>query len=289
MINEWGRAAISRSIEPAGVWLVRRGVHPDFVTIFGTLASTVSALLLIPTGHLFAASMIVWGFAMLDVLDGAMARARGVSSPFGGVLDSVGDRLVDGAVFAGITWWAFTQDRMLLAALALACLITGQLISYIKARAEASGLRADGGIVERAERLILGLTGCGLTGLGVWWALDVALWLLTVGSVITVVQRVLAVWHSAREQYGAATGVTGRAAPDPASGEHGRSDGSGGSDGSGRSGEAGGPDGSGRSEGSGGPGDPGRSDEPGGSAGPVAQPRRAVPHREPGGGPSEHG
>jgi CDP-diacylglycerol---glycerol-3-phosphate 3-phosphatidyltransferase len=214
VINEWARAAINKGVEPAAAWLVRRGVHPDAVTVFGTVASTASALLLIPTGHLFAASLIVWGFAMLDVLDGAMARARGVSSPFGGVLDSVGDRVVDGAVFAGITWWAVTVDRPLLAALALVCLVTGQLISYIKARAEASGLRADGGVVERAERLILGLAGCGLTGLGVPYALDVALWLLTAGSVLTVAQRVVAVWRSAREQYGAATGHT----PGPAGG-----------------------------------------------------------------------
>ena len=216
MINEWGRAAISRSLEPAGAWLVRHGIHPDAVTVFGTVASTASALLLIPTGHLFAASMIVWGFAMLDVLDGAMARARGVSSPFGGVLDSVGDRLVDGAVFAGIAWWAFSVDRRLLAALALVCLVTGQLISYIKARAEASGLRADGGILERAERLILGLAGCGLTGLGLSWALDAAIWLLAVGSIVTVGQRIATVWRSAREQYGAATGHTDPAHTDPA-------------------------------------------------------------------------
>lgn len=208
MINEWGRAAINRAAEPAGAWLVRRGVHPDAMTVLGTLAATASAVLLIPTGHLFAASLVVSGFAMLDVLDGAMARARGVTSPFGGVLDSVGDRLVDGAVFAGIAWWAFGVDRPLIAALALVCLVTGQLISYIKARAEAAGLRADGGIVERAERLILGLVGCGITGLGVPWAIDVALWLLTVGSVVTVAQRILSVWRSAREQYGAATGVT---------------------------------------------------------------------------------
>ncbi|GAA4778401.1 CDP-alcohol phosphatidyltransferase family protein [Actinomycetospora chlora] len=214
MINEWARAAMRGGIEPTAAWLVRRGVHPDVVTVAGTVASTASALLLIPTGHLFAASLVVWAFAMLDVLDGAMARARGVKSPFGGVLDSVGDRLVDGAVFAAIAWWAFSVDRPLLAALALVCLVAGQLISYIKARAEAAGLRADGGIVERAERLILGLGGCGLTGLGVPYALDVALWLLTVGSLVTVGQRVLAVWRSARDQYGAATGVTDQAPTD---------------------------------------------------------------------------
>ncbi|GAA4925827.1 CDP-diacylglycerol--glycerol-3-phosphate 3-phosphatidyltransferase [Actinomycetospora succinea] len=208
MINEWARAAMRGGVEPTAAWLVRRGVHPDVVTIVGTVASTAAALWLIPSGHLFAASLVVGALAMLDVLDGAMARARGVKSPFGGVLDSVGDRLVDGAVFAGITWWAFGVDRPLLAGLALACLITGQLISYIKARAEAAGLRADGGLVERAERLILGLAGVGLVGLGVPYALDVALWLLVVGSVVTVGQRVVAVWRSARDQYGAATGHT---------------------------------------------------------------------------------
>lgn len=209
MINEWARSVMRGGIEPAGAWLVRRGVHPDAMTLFGTVTSAGFALWLIPTGHLFAASMIVWGFAMLDVLDGAMARARGVTSPFGGVLDSVGDRFVDGAVFGAITWWAAVNGHWVLVVLALICLVTGQLTSYVKARAEAAGLRADGGIVERAERLTLGLAGCGFTGLGVSWAIDVALWLLTAGSVITVGQRMVGVWRSAREQYGAATGHTG--------------------------------------------------------------------------------
>ncbi len=215
MINDWGRAAVNRSVEPAGRWLVRRGMHPDAMTAVGTLGAAGFAIWLIPTGHLFAAAMIVWGFAMLDVLDGAMARARGVSSPFGGVLDSVCDRLVDGTVFGAIAWWAATQDRWVVVALALVCLVSGQLISYVKARAESDGLRGGGGIVERAERLILGLTGIGLTGLGLWWAVDVALWLLAVGSVVTVVQRMYTVWTSAREQYGAATGRTDVPALEP--------------------------------------------------------------------------
>ncbi|GLZ53191.1 phosphatidylinositol phosphate synthase [Actinomycetospora sp. NBRC 106378] len=215
MINDWGRAAINRSLEPAGHWLVRRGIHPDAMTVFGTAGATGFAIWLIPTGHLFAASMIVWGFAMLDVLDGAMARARGVTSPFGGVLDSLCDRIVDGTVFAGIAWWAASNDRWVIVALSLVCLVTGQLISYIKARAEAAGLAGGGGVVERAERLILGLTGIGLTGLGLWWAVDVALWLLTIGSVVTVAQRIRTVWVSAREQYGAATGRTDVPALDP--------------------------------------------------------------------------
>jgi CDP-diacylglycerol---glycerol-3-phosphate 3-phosphatidyltransferase len=213
VINEWARAALKGGVEPTAAWLVRRGVHPDAVTVTGTALSTAAALWLIPADHLVAAALVVGVLAMLDVLDGAMARARGVKSPFGGVLDSVCDRLVDGAVFAGITWWAAERELWLLVGLALTCLVTGQLISYIKARAGEAGLRADGGLVERAERLILGLLGVGLVGVGVPYALDIALGLLAVGSVITVGQRIVAVWHSAREQYGAATGHTPGRAP----------------------------------------------------------------------------
>jgi len=78
--------------------------------------------------------------------------------------------------------------------------VLGQVISYIKARAEASGLTANVGLVERAERLIIALVGTGLTGLGVPYAVDVGLWLLVAGSVITVVQRLVAVRRSADAQ-----------------------------------------------------------------------------------------
>ena len=199
MINEWARATISRSLEGPAHRLLRRGVTPDVITLAGTAGSTIAALVLFPTGHLFAGALIVWGFVMLDMLDGAVARARGTTSRFGGVLDSVCDRVSDGAIFSGAAWWAGSTGRPVPAALALVCLVTGQVISYTKARAEAAGLRADGGLVERAERLILGLTGLGLTGLGVPWAVEIGLGLLAAGSVVTVVQRVLAVRASARE------------------------------------------------------------------------------------------
>jgi CDP-diacylglycerol--glycerol-3-phosphate 3-phosphatidyltransferase len=135
---------------------------------------------------------------MLDLLDGAMARAEGGGTKFGAVLDSTCDRIADGALLAGIAWYAFeVAESRALAAAALICLVLGQVISYIKARAEAAGLSANVGLIERAERLITALVGTGLTGLGVPYAVDVALWLLVAGSVITVVQRILAVQRSA--------------------------------------------------------------------------------------------
>lgn len=194
------RASVSRVTDPVGAWLVRRGLSPDVVTVAGTVGTVVGSVWLIPVGHLVAGTVLITVFVLFDMVDGAMARARGVTSAFGGVLDSVCDRVADGALFAGLTWWCLGvgQHRPLGVA-ALVCLVAGQVISYIKARAEAAGLRAEGGLVERPERLILALVGSGLTGLGVGYALDVALWLLAAGSLVTVGQRVATVHRSARE------------------------------------------------------------------------------------------
>jgi CDP-diacylglycerol---glycerol-3-phosphate 3-phosphatidyltransferase len=198
MLNIFARASVSRVTDPVGAWLVRIGFSPDVMTLIGTAGAVAGSLWLFPTGHLLAGGFVVWGFAMFDLLDGAMARARGSGTKFGTVLDASCDRIADGALLAGITWYAFVvADNRPMAAAALICLVLAQVISYIKARAEATGLTADGGLVERAERLIITLGGAGLTGFGVRYALDIALWLLVVLSVITVVQRMLAVRRSA--------------------------------------------------------------------------------------------
>ena len=70
-------------------------------------------------------------------------------------------------------------------------MVCSQVISYIKARGEASGFKMVGGLIERPERLILALGGIGLEGLGVPHAIEVALWILAVGSVFTVCQRMV--------------------------------------------------------------------------------------------------
>ena len=99
----------------------------------------------------------------------------------------------DGALFAAITWWLiFSYDAYpALVVASFVVLIASQVTSYVKARGEASGFTILGGLVERPERLIVGLVGVGLQGLGVPYAIDVALWALAAGSVYTVVQRLL--------------------------------------------------------------------------------------------------
>lgn len=198
MLNIFARASVSRVTDPIGAWLLARGLTPNAVTIVGTAGAVASALWFIPRGQLFLGSALVTFFVLLDLIDGAMARAAGPTR-FGAVLDATCDRIADGALFAALTWYAFDTGSRWTAAAGFVCLIASQVISYVKARAEASGLAADGGLAERAERFIVALIGAGVQGLGVPHLLDVALWLLAVMTVATVIQRVLAVAKSARE------------------------------------------------------------------------------------------
>ncbi|MGH4013022.1 MAG: phosphatidylinositol phosphate synthase [Pseudonocardiaceae bacterium] len=201
MLNLFARASVSRFLNPVGAWLLRAGVSPDAITLAGTAGTVASAVWFFPRGQLLAGTAAVTLFVLFDVLDGAVARARGHGTPFGTVLDATCDRIADGALFAGLTWWCFgVGNNRPLAVAALVCLVSAQVISYSKARAEATGLSAEGGMVERAERFIIALVGTGLTGIGVPFAIDVALWLLAALQLVTVVQRMLAVRRSARQQ-----------------------------------------------------------------------------------------
>jgi phosphatidylinositol phosphate synthase len=200
VLNVLARAHVNRVTEPLGRWLVRIGITPDAVTVAGTVGSVAAALVFLPRGQLFFGTLGVTVFVLFDLVDGAVARAKGKGTPFGAVLDSTCDRIADGALFAALTWWALgVGQARVLGVAALICLVAGQLISYIKARAEGAGLRVVGGLVERAERLILALVGTGLAGLGVPYALDVALWVLAATSVWTVGQRLAEARRSARE------------------------------------------------------------------------------------------
>ena len=186
------------------------------MTIIGTAGTVIAALTLFPIGQLWWGAFAVFVFVLADMLDGAMARERGCSTPFGAVLDATCDRIGDGAVFCGLLWWAaFGMHSTALVVATLICLVTSQVISYIKARAEASGLSGDGGLIERPERLIIVLAGAGLSGVGflhVPWLVHVAMWVLAVASLVTLGQRL----HSVRTSPGAMDPI-GRRPPTPAS------------------------------------------------------------------------
>jgi len=199
MVSLFSRAAWSRAVRPLAERLVRVGVTADAVTVVGTVGAVAGALAFFTRGDLFVGTLVIWAFVMLDMVDGAVARLRGGSSRFGAVLDSTLDRVADAAVFGALVWWfAGVGESSPLLLASLLCLVLGSLISYVKARAEGAGLRCDVGLVERPQRLTIGLAGTGLDGLGVPYALAVALWALVGLSVVTVGQRMLEVHRQAR-------------------------------------------------------------------------------------------
>jgi CDP-diacylglycerol--glycerol-3-phosphate 3-phosphatidyltransferase len=199
------KSGVARAFDPAARALLRAGVSPNVVTVAGTAGVVIASLTLATRGYLWIAALVITACALTDVLDGAMARARGTSSRFGALLDSTMDRVADGAVFGSLAYWLAATDQWSNLTACLICLILGQVVSYVKARAEGLGLDANVGIAERFERLvIIGLGGIG-HGLGVPLALDVALWLLAVLSVVTVVQRMVRAHRSDRETGGGKT------------------------------------------------------------------------------------
>ena len=180
--------------------LLKLGVSPDTVTLVGTVGVSVGALAFYPRGELLWGTVFITCFVFSDLIDGAMARKSGRSSVFGSFWDSTLDRVGDAAVFGGLAlYFAGDEgDSYLYLCLSLFCLVSGNLTSYARAKAESLGLDARGGIAERSDRIVLILLATGFAGLlDLPWLLEGALWLLAAASAYTVVFRVLKVRRQA--------------------------------------------------------------------------------------------
>ncbi|MGL5909837.1 MAG: phosphatidylinositol phosphate synthase [Phycicoccus sp.] len=200
MLNRYARALATRVLGPVASLLLRLGVSPDVVTVIGTLGVAVGALAFYPRGEFLVGTLVITAFVFADTVDGIMARRLGRSSRWGAYLDSTLDRMGDAAIFGGLVlWYAGEGGNAYMAALALACLILGSVVSYAKARAEGLGMTADVGIAERADRLVAALVAVGLPGLLdlPTAVLGVVLGLLALASLVTVVQRILEVRRQA--------------------------------------------------------------------------------------------
>lgn len=188
--NPAARKVMRGVIEPPARLLLRLHVSADAVTIAGTVLTVAVALILLPQGQFIPAVIILALLGMSDLLDGTMARLSGTSGPWGNFLDATMDRLADGAVFGGLVLYGALNDEPWVTAGALLALVTGQVTSYAKARAEAVGATANVGIAERAERLILAGIAALLAGFGVPYVLAIALWVLGLLGLVTIGQRI---------------------------------------------------------------------------------------------------
>jgi CDP-diacylglycerol--glycerol-3-phosphate 3-phosphatidyltransferase len=208
MLNRFARALFTRLLTPVARALLALGISPDVVTLVGTLGVCAGALAFYPRGPgtpFFWGTIVITAFVFSDTVDGIMARASGRSGAWGAFLDSTLDRIGDAAVFGGLVLcYAGRGEDLVMASLALACLVFGQVVSYARARAEGLGMRADVGIAERADRLVTVLVTTGLVGLGLPQIfLKVVLALLALASVVTVAQRMLLVRRQVLAQHAA--------------------------------------------------------------------------------------
>jgi len=196
------RPGFARLFTPVVQALARTPVTPNMITVIGTVGVSASALALFPIGWLFPGAAIATFFVFTDMLDGQLARLKGSSGRWGAFLDSTMDRVGDAAVFGGITIWFIRSGDHLLAVVSLFCLACGMWVSYVKARAQSLGLKCDVGLIERPERMLIGLTSIGLSGLGVPYILPIGMWALAVGSLYTFYQRMRAVYQDSKSEGG---------------------------------------------------------------------------------------
>ena len=173
--------------------LTRTRVTPNALTTSGVLLCGAASILVLFEGrneilfYWLAAAVFVVG-SLLDILDGALARAGGKTTPFGAFLDSTTDRVSEGFMLTSIAYLLATQHRPVFVAVAVAAVAGSFLVSYTRAKAETIGLRGDVGIGSRAERVVVITAGLVLAP---WGVLPWALVLLACTAWITVVQRVL--------------------------------------------------------------------------------------------------
>ena len=193
MISALLKPTVTRFITPVSRFALRIGITPNAVTWVGAVGVITSALYFYPRGDLFRGTAIISIFALSDLFDGTMARISKVgASRWGGFLDSTIDRLTDSAILIGVALYLINLKDPL-APIVLVAIVSGLLVSYIRAKAESFSIACTSGFAERTERLVISLTAIALEGLGLAYALAVGMWLLAILGVITVFQRMLVV------------------------------------------------------------------------------------------------
>lgn len=183
------RSTIEEGLQPIGKGLRRTGISADVITVIGVVMAGFTALA-IGTGHFRLALLLLVLTGVPDALDGAVAKASGTASKRGAFFDSVADRVSDAVLLGGVAWYLAPRGRIVL--LPFALLAAASLVSYQRARAESLGFNARGGVMERAERVVV-------LGFGLLFSemLVGVLWVMLALTVFTVGQRFVKVWRQA--------------------------------------------------------------------------------------------
>jgi CDP-diacylglycerol--glycerol-3-phosphate 3-phosphatidyltransferase len=192
VISELIGARIRNYTLHLGEFLARFGLTPNAVTAIGLVLNLLVAII-IARGNIQFSGVMLLIASGFDMLDGAVARATGTVTKFGGFLDSTLDRYSESIVYGGVLIYLLNTDDFFAGALLVFAATTGSLlISSARARAEAAGFKASVGLLARPERVLVLAIGL-LTG-----QLIAALWILAIGTHLTVVTRIAHVWRLSR-------------------------------------------------------------------------------------------
>ena len=186
------RAPVDKAVKPLGDLLRRTKLTPDHLTIAGLLLG-VGAAFAIGSGRLLLGLVLVILAALPDLLDGALAKASDSASQRGAFFDSTVDRITDALLLGGVAWYLASEESPHMSLLPFAVMAMSSLISYQRAKAESLGLDAKGGLMERAERVVLLCVGLLVEPL-----LVPVLWVMLVLTAITAGQRFVKVWRQAQ-------------------------------------------------------------------------------------------
>jgi CDP-diacylglycerol--glycerol-3-phosphate 3-phosphatidyltransferase len=185
------RQSVDAGTAPVGRWLVRAGFSADVLTASGLIFAVVTAWC-IGEGYFVLAIILLTLTGVHDLLDGAVAKASQRASQRGSFFDSVVDRVSDAALLAGVAFYIERHHPGELVLLPFGLLTMFFLISYQRSKAESLGLAAKGGLMERAERLVL--LGVALVSTSIFIPV---LWLMLVLTTATALGRFWRVWQIA--------------------------------------------------------------------------------------------
>ena len=192
------------AIGPAERALLALRATPDHLNVAG-LVFGLAAGVLIAAGRVELGGWAIALAGVADILDGRLARALSLSSPYGKFIDSTLDRFVETFAFLGLAYHLRTTPYG--APLAGAALAASLLVSYAQARGETVNVSGSGGLMQRAERLVLSCLAClfdapAAHALG--WppgrVITAALWIITVGAFATAVHRTLWIARRLKER-----------------------------------------------------------------------------------------
>lgn len=192
MLDMRARKRVTRAADPVARAVARVGLTPTAITLLG-LTISVAGAVLIALGYLAVGAAVLGFGALLDILDGVLARLTETETRRGALLDSFTDRVGEVAAWTGLAFFLGRRAEATLVMMAIVGVCGSLLIPYVRAKAEAEGVEGKGGIMGRAERLLVFGFGVGLEGLGLP-TLVPTVWGLAILTWLTVLQRFYRTW-----------------------------------------------------------------------------------------------